>query len=149
LRLTSPLSAIVRIASLDTSLVDGATTHNITKGETLVLDMGKASHDPDKFPDPEEIKLDRPGESYMHFGRSMHMCLGRHIAVAGLAEQLRIFGKMKGLRRAPGNQGKLRSRKFGAVTMFLSDGTDAWNPLPTSELCPRMTKVLELIRLQL
>ncbi|KAF2678245.1 heme peroxidase [Lentithecium fluviatile CBS 122367] len=132
LRLTTPLSAIVRIAHLDATLVDGATTHSVKKGDTLVLDIAKASRDPDNFPDPDDIDLDRPEESYIHFGKGMHTCLGRSIAVAGLVEQLRIFGKMKGLRRAPGNQRRLRSRRVGAVTMFLSDGADAWNPLPTS-----------------
>jgi cytochrome P450 len=138
MRLTAPLSTIVRVATSNANLLDGATTHLVKEGDTVVLDMEKASRDPKKFPNPDEIMLDHSEDSYIHFGRGIHTCLGRTIAVAGLVEQLKIFAKMEGLRRAPGDQGRLRSIKVGSATMFLSDGMDAWNPLPSSELCRRL-----------
>jgi cytochrome P450 len=104
MRLTARLSTIVRVATSDANLLDGNTTHSVKKGDTLVLDMEKASRDPKQFPNPDEIVHGRPDDSYIPFRRGIHTCLGRTIAVADLVEQLRIFAKMEGLRRAPGDQ---------------------------------------------
>ena len=123
---------------------DGPNTLTVKKGDPIVLDIGKASRDPIKFPDPEEIRLDRLDENYMVFGHGMHKCLGRHIAVVGLVEQLKLLGQLKGFRRAKGAQGILRTRKVGAEVRFLSEAADTWNALPTSKLSQILPKLLNL-----
>ncbi|KAF1977554.1 heme peroxidase [Bimuria novae-zelandiae CBS 107.79] len=135
LRLVAPFQGTFRIATSDGTLEDGAVTRSIKREDIIFLDFKEAGRNPSKFPLPTEIHLgdllDRPEENFVHFSRSMHTYLGRYIAVAGLTEQLRLFGKLKGLRRAPGSQGTLKMRKVGAMTSYLSNGADAWESFPT------------------
>ncbi|KAF2642870.1 fatty acid oxygenase [Massarina eburnea CBS 473.64] len=100
LRLTSPVSGILRIASLNVTLNDGSNTYAIKKGDSVVLDIATASRDASVFPDPAEITLDRPDECYIQCGYGSHTCMGRSITTAGLSEQLKLFGKLKALKRA-------------------------------------------------
>ncbi|KAF1957002.1 hypothetical protein CC80DRAFT_561492 [Byssothecium circinans] len=132
LRLVSPISSIVRVGSMNVTLVDGSNTHSVRKGDSVILDIAEASRDPMTFPNPDEIKLDRPEECYIQFGYGTQFCIRKTLAIAGLSEQLKVLGKLGTLKRAMDNQGKLRTKKEGAVLSFLSDASDAWNPLPTS-----------------
>jgi hypothetical protein len=98
--------------------------------------------DPTVFPDPEAIKLDRPDSSYIHHGYGPHACLGRPIVVTAMAAQLRVFGRLKGLRRAPGLEGQLKSQTInGAFKVYMREDWSDWWPYPTSEflflLCER------------
>lgn len=78
--------------------------------------------------------MDRPLEVYGHlpFVDGLQGPLAKGIAVAGLAEQLRVFGKLGGLRRSPGTSGTLRKMRDNGVVTYLSDAQDAWMPLPPS-----------------
>ena len=90
--------------------------------------------DPTKFPDPEEIKLDRPDADYIHHGWGPHACLGRPIVMTSMAAQLKVFAKLKNLRRAPGLQGQLKSTTVnGAVKVFMKEDWSDWWAFPTSK----------------
>lgn len=90
--------------------------------------------DAERFPDPYEIKLDRPDESYIHHGYGPHACLGRPIVVTAMASQLRVFGRLKNLRRAPGPQGEMKSTLVnGVIKVFMKEDWSDWWPYPTSE----------------
>ncbi|CAI6324904.1 unnamed protein product [Periconia digitata] len=137
LRLTCPVISNLRLATLNTTIDDGSTTHLIKKGDLIILDTAKASQDPEKFPSPEEIRFDRPADNqYSLFGIGPHESIGNSVVVAGLTEQLRILAGLKGLRRVPGPVGQLGGRKVGAVTSFLNDERDGWDPLPKSKSLP-------------
>jgi cytochrome P450 len=125
LRLTTPAAGILRIASTNTTLIDDPTTHAINKGDPVLLNISAVSVDPEKFPDPMEIRLDRQEDLYQFLGGGQHRCLGRHIAAVGIAAQLRVFGKLKNMRRAPGPQGKITKKGRGPATRFLTEGRDA------------------------
>ena len=50
-------------------------------GDIVTLSTGAANRDPDKFADPEEVKLDRPdAHSHLTFGAGPHRCIGSHSA---------------------------------------------------------------------
>jgi cytochrome P450 len=51
----------------------------LPRGETVLLVVGAANHDPEAFPDPDEI---RPGRSSAHlsFGHGIHYCLAAPLA---------------------------------------------------------------------
>jgi cytochrome P450 len=49
-------------------------------GESVVVVLGAANHDPERFPDPERIDFDRPQVRHLTFGHGPHMCLGAALA---------------------------------------------------------------------
>lgn len=76
LRYITPLPMLARTA-------DHAVTVNsqpIRAGEKVALHWLSANHDPDEFPDPEEVILDRSPNRHLAFGRGPHRCIGMHIA---------------------------------------------------------------------
>jgi cytochrome P450 len=48
----------------------------VPRGAELGLLFGSANHDPDAFPDPEELLLTREPNPHLTFGAGIHFCLG-------------------------------------------------------------------------
>ncbi len=84
-------------------------TLTLPAGTRLLLDFTTASHDPAAFPDPEKVKLDRPIDSYMHYGWGRHQCLGLEASRVVLTAMFKSVVGLKGLRRADGPRGQLKS----------------------------------------
>ena len=93
-----------------------------------------ASVDPNIFPDPLEIRLDRPDELYIHQGYGAHTCLGRPIVMNAMAVQLGVFARLKNLRRAPGPAGQLKSTTVnnGAFEVYMNEDWSDWTPFPAN-----------------
>ncbi|KAF1845382.1 heme peroxidase [Cucurbitaria berberidis CBS 394.84] len=132
LRLVPFAAPTLRISDTFPSISDWRYTQAIKKGDTLHLNIAAASRDPEKFSDPEAIKLDRSQASYLPFVDGLHGSLIRDIIIAGLAAQLRVFGRLEGLKRAPGTQGRLLKKNENGLVSFLSEAQHEWIPLPTS-----------------
>jgi cytochrome P450 len=77
LRFDAPIQGFFRTA-LDDYVV-GETT--IPRGSRVLLLFGAANRDPERYPDPDEFKIDRDPDDHLAFGSGIHRCLG-----AGLAE---------------------------------------------------------------
>jgi cytochrome P450 len=75
LRLDGPVQVIDRFAAQDTTLGG----QPIPAGTKATAVVGSADHDPARFPDPEEVRLDR-GSGYMAFGAGVHRCVGAPLA---------------------------------------------------------------------
>ncbi|WP_285583241.1 cytochrome P450 family protein [Actinoallomurus iriomotensis] len=71
-----PQLAIRRFPVADVEL--GGVT--IPAGETVMLSLVSAHHDPDRFPDPERLDLDRADNPHLGFGHGPHYCLGASLA---------------------------------------------------------------------
>jgi hypothetical protein len=84
------------------------TVHNLTTGTRVLLNLSTASHDPTIFPDPETVKLDRPLDSYIHYGWGSHQCIGMEASRAALTAMFKVVVGLKGLRRAPGPRGVIK-----------------------------------------
>jgi hypothetical protein len=86
------------------------------------------------YPRPSKMKLGRPLEvyNYIPFIDGLRGPLIKEIAIARVAEQLRVFGKLDGLRRAPGAVGTLRKVRENRVERSLSDAQNEWVTLPPS-----------------
>lgn len=83
-----PTVTPVRRATMDVEL------HGVTirKGDLVACPSMTANRDPDEFPDPDNIILDREDNRHVAFAYGPHRCLGSHLArreiVIGLEEWL-------------------------------------------------------------
>lgn len=55
---------------------------SITKGQTVILLLGSANHDPEKFSDPERLEISRDEGMPLSFGHGTHFCIGAALAQA-------------------------------------------------------------------
>lgn len=133
-RLSTPAFGVLRTAVKNTTIRDGTSTKSVEKGDTIFADFITAGLDPDQFPDPEEIKLDRPFDRYIHHGWGQHSCLGRAIVTTAGACVLRVLGRLDNVRRAPGPPGEMKSKMVnGAFKMYLPEDGSEWTPFPCSK----------------
>ena len=76
LRYESPSQHTGRIARQDVEM-DGKL---IRKGQAVMAIMAAANRDPDRFPDPDALILDRADNKHVAFGWSSHFCFGAPLA---------------------------------------------------------------------
>lgn len=72
LRYESPSQQTTRLAPEDTEL-GGKLIH---KGQTVMVVMGAANRDPERFPDPDRLDLRRQDNRHLAFGWASHFCFG-------------------------------------------------------------------------
>lgn len=135
-RLSTPAFGLLRTVVADTTdLKDGPRVVPLKKGDSIFTDFVAAGLDPSKFPDPYEIKLDRPDHLYIHHGWGPHACLGRRIVTVGGASMLRVCARLSNLRRAPGPAGEMKSKTVNeAFKVYLAENGSKWGPFPVCEL---------------
>ena len=106
---------------------------NLKAGTRLVLDLTCASHDPAAFPDPETVRLDRPLDSYVHYGWGPHRCLGMETSRVMTTAIFKVVVGLKGLARAPAPRGGLKSLPLqvwsGQVRADEGAGEKVWSGL--------------------
>ena len=76
LRYESPVQRTSRVAK--SGLEMGG--KQIKEGQSVILMFGSANRDPEQFPDPDELILDRTPNIHLAFGRGPHFCLGAPLA---------------------------------------------------------------------
>jgi cytochrome P450 len=72
-RYDSPVQFAGRSALEDFSWHD----QQIKKGQTVILLLGSANHDPDKFSNPDSLEITRNEGMSMSFGQGIHFCIGQ------------------------------------------------------------------------
>lgn len=99
-----------------------------------------ANRDPDIFPDPDEVRLDRPMDAYIHYGEGPHMCLGKEASKVALTAMLRAVGRLSNLRRAPGPQGELKKipRENGFYN-YLNEEETGYSAFPMSKFSTHLS----------
>lgn len=90
--------------------------------------------DPDIFPAPERININRPADRYIHYGRGPHYCFGAEFTNIGLTAMLRCFARLPNLRRAPGPLGELKYLMKGPFRVYMNEDWSNFSPWPTSLL---------------
>ncbi len=75
-RFDSPVQFSGRAATEDFSWHD----QEIRKGQTVILLLGSANHDPEKFSDPEKLDISRDEGMPLSFGHGTHFCIGASLA---------------------------------------------------------------------
>ena len=100
-RYTSPIQGLRRTVTRDTEL-EGCP---LKAGDYVMAMNGAANHDPGKFPEPDEVRFDRPiGNEHDHlgFGGGAHICIGKHFAKTLMETLIRaIFDRLPDLRIQP------------------------------------------------
>jgi pimeloyl-[acyl-carrier protein] synthase len=76
LRYESPSQHTGRIAREDVQIGD----KQIRKGQAVMAIMAAANRDPERFPDPDRLILDRADNKHLAFGWSSHFCFGAPLA---------------------------------------------------------------------
>ena len=93
LRYESPSQHTARLAPADVELGG----KQIKKRQAVIAVMGAANRDPDRFPDPDRLDIERKDNRHVAFGWAAHFCFGAQLA--------RIEGQIALetiLRRVPG-----------------------------------------------
>ncbi|MFZ8887603.1 MAG: cytochrome P450 [Steroidobacteraceae bacterium] len=100
LRLESPAQGMFRRVTRDTVLGGQA----LREGELISLRFGAANRDPEQFPDPDRIDLDRrPAGKHLAFGIGRHHCIGAQLARQELLSSFgRLVGRYRRISMAPG-----------------------------------------------
>ena len=145
-RLAPAAFGLLRKVRHDTTIKDGDRKVPVKEGEQIYTDFVSAGMDLTVFPHPEEIDITRDSKLYLHHGYSKHACLGRPIVEIAMAAQLKVFAKLKNLRRAPGLQGQIKKtvpppnpvssdphENPGRIEAFMKEDWSDWWPFPTCE----------------
>ncbi|WP_322796057.1 cytochrome P450 [Tepidiforma sp.] len=85
LRWDSPTHAVPRFAVSETELGG----RRIRAGQQVLVMVGAANRDPERFEAPGEFRLERPERRHLSFGVGSHFCLGAPLARAELSEAVR------------------------------------------------------------
>ena len=75
-RYDSPVQFSGRAVTEDFSWHD----QEIKQGQTVILLLGSANHDPEKFSDPERLEISRDEGMPLSFGHGTHFCIGAALA---------------------------------------------------------------------
>jgi cytochrome P450 len=76
LRYDSPAQMTTRLAMDDLALGG----ERIGKGDLIKLWLGAANRDPEQFPEPDRLDLERTENRHLSFGHGIHFCVGASLA---------------------------------------------------------------------
>ncbi|PYI33000.1 peroxidase [Aspergillus indologenus CBS 114.80] len=101
-------------------------------GKVFVGSRG-ANRDPIAFPSPDEVRLDRPIDSYIDFGTGPQSGLGKDATLIAVTAMVRVVARLDNLRPAPGAQGVLKKiPQKGGYSVYLREDHGAYSPFPTT-----------------
>ncbi|KAI9695134.1 MAG: hypothetical protein M1820_008902 [Bogoriella megaspora] len=122
-----------RECTTHTSIPDPDSNHmvHVKPGDKVFVSFVGAAKDPVMFPNPEEVRLDRPLENYIHYGVGPHECLGKQASRVALTAMLKVVGALNGLRRAPGPKGELKKiPRPGGFYIYMKEDSSSYFPFP-------------------
>ena len=113
-RWEAPLLTITRVATRDTELAG----QPIPTGSTVMLVLGAANRDDDRYPDPDRFDIFRAPKPNISWGHGVHVCLGMHLARLEMRVALDLLlGRLPHLRLDPeGNDPHIRGQVFRSPT---------------------------------
>jgi cytochrome P450 len=76
LRYESPSQHTARLAPEDVEMGG----KHIRKRQAVIAVMGAANRDPERFPEPDRLDIDRKDNRHVAFGWAAHFCFGAHLA---------------------------------------------------------------------
>lgn len=100
LRYSSPVTAAGRTLAADTE----AFGCPMRKGERVTLSWTAANHDPEAYPNPEVLDLERNASQHLAFGHAHHKCIGMHLANREMRLVIEEICKLKTFALVPGTE---------------------------------------------
>lgn len=100
LRHASPVTSAGRTVTADTEVFG----RKMCKGERLTLSWTAANHDPEVYPYPEVLDLDRNASQHLAFGHGHHKCIGMHLAKREMRMAIEELCKLTTLELVPGTE---------------------------------------------
>ena len=98
LRWEAPLTGIARTTTCDVVL-EGV---EIPKGSSIMVSVGSANHDPQRWSDPERFDIRREVRPHIAFATGAHTCLGLHLARMETSVVINeLLDRLPGLRMDP------------------------------------------------
>lgn len=108
LRYDAPVQAVTRVARASGLTAGG---RPLPRGSKVILLIGAANRDPDRYPDPDRFDPARRDSKPLSFGAGPHICLGNALARLEAAVAFpRLLARFPALAAAPGQQPVRRSR---------------------------------------
>ncbi|KAK4057316.1 hypothetical protein OIO90_001813 [Microbotryomycetes sp. JL221] len=107
LRLDPQVPFIPRVAKVDKDIQDGDRVVHVKAGEFMFPSLKNAGRDEKYYPNPDQVDPLRP-TVFRGFGVGMHECIGSRIVHHSLVATIKSVFRLKNLRRAPGQAGKLK-----------------------------------------
>ncbi|RDB14949.1 Psi-producing oxygenase A [Hypsizygus marmoreus] len=109
MRLRPQFAGLYRDAAVDIQLPQGPGLPpiQIKAGDRIFGSFKNAHLNPVEFPDPTTVNPRRPITSYNLNGAGFHNCPGTAYAQQTIVEVLRVVFRLKNIRRAPGDAGRL------------------------------------------
>jgi len=96
----------------------------IKKGQTVILLLGSANRDPEKFSEPEELNIARDEGMPLSFGHGTHFCIGAALAYTeaeiAFATLLERTSSLKMLDEAPAWRSNMSFRGLSRLPLALS-----------------------------
>lgn len=86
------------------------------------------------FPEPKTVRLDRPLDSYIHYGSGPHICLGYDASKVAMTTMLKTVGRLDNLRRVPGSQGQMKKLidPHSGFSLYMTADQSSYFPFPTT-----------------
>jgi linoleate 10R-lipoxygenase len=120
-----------RRSNVSATVDDGGRHVDIKPGDKVFVSFVGAARDEKIFPSPNEVRIDRPMESYIHYGIGAHTCLGKEASMVALTAMLRTVGTLENLRRAPGPQGQLKKiQRPGGFYVYMREDQGSYYVFP-------------------
>lgn len=110
LRLDAPVQGLFREAKRDIDIAGV----EVPRGSVVVLKWGAANRDPDQFPEPDRIDLERPNlKRHMTFGFGPHSCVGNQLVRAEMRILFtKLLARIKNIRLSRGEESVKRAPHF-------------------------------------
>jgi len=113
-RWEAPLLTITRVATRDAEIAG----HPIPAGSTVMLVLGAANRDEDRYADPDRFDIFRTPKPNISWGHGVHVCLGMHLARLEMRVALDLLlSRLPDLRLDPeGDDPHIRGQVFRSPT---------------------------------
>ncbi|KAL9134531.1 MAG: hypothetical protein Q9175_004283 [Cornicularia normoerica] len=122
-----------RQSTVSTIVDDGGRPVNVKPGDKVFCSFVSANREAEFFPEPDRVRIDRPMDTYIHYGLGPHACLGGEASRVALTAMLRVVGRLENLRRAPGPQGQLKKiPRPGGFYVYMRADHGSYFPFPTT-----------------
>ncbi|HTK65151.1 MAG TPA: cytochrome P450 [Pseudonocardia sp.] len=110
LRLDAPVQGLFRRVVKDLRIGDT----EIPEGSIVILKWGAANRDPERFPEPDELDLERANsQRHLTFGYGPHMCVGAGLTRGEMRVTFtRLLARVQNIRLARGPEGAVREPHF-------------------------------------